>query len=90
MPKRKSNRVARVAQVKPPSRRALANWLPAALLAALAFAVYANSLGNGFIGDDRFQLLRNPLVKDPGAIPRLFGSGVWAFLGVTGNYYRPL
>src|ERR1700722_4554122 len=72
-------------------RRAFPQWLPAAAaLAALAIAVYANSLGNGFVGDDQFQLLRNPLVKDAGGIPRLFGSGAWSFLGITGNYYRPL
>ncbi len=65
-------------------------WLPAAALAALAIAVYANSLANGFVGDDQFQLLRNPLVKDAGGIPRLFGLGAWSFLGITGNYYRPL
>lgn len=52
--------------------------------------MYANSLANGFIGDDHFQLLRNPLVKDLGAIPKFFGAGVWSFLGVAANYYRPL
>jgi len=73
------------------SRRAFPQWLPAAAaLAALAVAVYANSLTNGFVGDDQFQLLRNPLVKDAGGIPRLFGSGAWSFLGISGNYYRPL
>ena len=58
------------------------------LLAALAVAMYANSLGNGFVGDDRDQLLRNPVVTghDLGAA---FGSGVWAFRGAQTNYYRP-
>ncbi len=74
-----------------PQRRPLPDWVPgAAALAVLAAAVYANSIGNGFIGDDQFQLLRNPLIKDIGAIPRIFGQSVWSFLGVTGNYYRPL
>jgi hypothetical protein len=59
------------------------------LLALLAFAVYANSLGNGFIGDDKEQLLNNPLVSGH-RIAAAFGSGVWAFRGVQGNYYRPL
>jgi tetratricopeptide (TPR) repeat protein len=87
MAKRKSSRPA---DPKTQPRRAFPQWLPAAALAGLAIAVYANSLANGFVGDDRFQLLRNPLVKDLGGIPRIFGSGVWSFLGVTGNYYRPL
>jgi hypothetical protein len=88
MAKRKSSRPS---DPKPQPRRAFPQWLPAAAaLAALAIAVYANSLANGFVGDDQFQLLRNPLVKDIGGIPRIFGSGVWSFLGITGNYYRPL
>lgn len=65
-------------------------WLPAASLAAIALAAYANSIGNGFIGDDQFQLLRNPLVTQLSSIPKYFGAGVWSFLGVTTNYYRPL
>ena len=74
----------------PLPRARVPQWAPVAALAALALAVYANSIGNGFIGDDQFQLLRNPLLRDFGSIPRIFGSSVWSFLGVTGNYYRPL
>lgn len=74
----------------PQPRRRFPGWLPhVAVLAALAVAVYANSIGNGFIGDDKIQLLKNPLVTDPANIPRLLGSGVWSILGVQGNYYRP-
>src|ERR1700693_761554 len=82
VPKRKSSRPS---EPKTQPRRAFPQWLPAAALAALAIAVYANSLANGFVGDDQFQLLRNPLVKDIGGIPRIFGSSAWSFLGVTGN-----
>jgi len=60
------------------------------LLAALAIAIYANSISNGFVGDDKYQLLRNPLVTDPAQIPRIFASGAWSFSGIAGNYYRPL
>ena len=75
----------------PQPRRRFPEWLPhVAALAALAVAVYANSVGNGFIGDDKIQLLKNPLVTDAANIPRLLGSGVWSILGVHGNYYRPL
>ena len=65
-------------------------WLgPATLLALIAVAVYANSLGNGFVGDDKQQLLQNPIVTGH-RIGAAFGSGVWAFRGIQGNYYRPL
>jgi hypothetical protein len=56
----------------------------------LAFALYANSLGNGFITDDQFQLLNNPVVTGAQSLTGTFGSGVWTFLGYRGNYYRPL
>ncbi len=38
----------------------------------LACGVYANSLGNGFVTDDRLQLLKNPLVMDFRHIPAIF------------------
>ncbi len=66
------------------------DWAPYAAFAALAFAVYANSLGNGFITDDQFQILNNPAVTGGQSLASTFGSGVWAFLGYRGNYYRPL
>ena len=59
------------------------------MLAVLAFLVYANSLSNGFVGDDKEQLLQNPLVSGH-RIAAAFGAGVWSFRGVQGNYYRPL
>lgn len=80
MHKRKT--VPKLAPAPPGFRRA-------ALPALIAIAVYANSLGNGFIGDDKQQLLQNPLVIGH-QIGAAFGSGVWAFRGVQGNYYRPL
>jgi tetratricopeptide (TPR) repeat protein len=86
MAKRKA---ARVAAAK--SRPQFPEWVPyAAALAALAAAVYANSIGNGFVGDDKIQILKNPLITEWTNLPRIFGSGVWAFLGYQGNYYRPL
>ena len=64
--------------------------MPHALLASLAFLVYANSLSGGFITDDQFQILGNPLVTGGRSLFTAFGSGVWAFIGYRGNYYRPL
>jgi protein O-mannosyl-transferase len=75
----------------PPKQAPKPEWRVDVLaLAALAAILYANSLPNGFVGDDNFQLLKNPLVTDAGAIPRIFTSSAWAFLGIAGNYYRPL
>ncbi|MGA3240625.1 MAG: tetratricopeptide repeat protein [Bryobacteraceae bacterium] len=65
-------------------------WTGYATLVLIAVAVYANSLANGFITDDKLQLLGNPLVTDIHKLPHVFGSGVWSFLGYRGNYYRPV
>jgi tetratricopeptide (TPR) repeat protein len=60
-------------------------------LAALSFAVYATALGNGFVSDDNFQLLNNPLVRDWRRIPQILSHSVWAFAGAANtNYYRPV
>ena len=65
-------------------------WLAPATCAALAFAVYANTLTHGFITDDQFQILNNPVVTGSRSLFSAFGSGVWAFLGYRGNYFRPV
>lgn len=84
----------RAASSAPPSPTAsVPEWLaPAAGIAALAIAVYATSLANGFVSDDKIQLLRNPLLTSLSQIPHIFGSGVWSTWdpGHPGNYYRPL
>src|SRR4051812_46610364 len=64
---------------------------PYLALAVLAFGVYYNALGNGFVSDDNFQLLGNPLVTDWHQIPQIFQHHIWAFAGQeTTNYYRPI
>jgi hypothetical protein len=70
--------------------RHLPSWTPHFALALLAFAAYANSFPDGFITDDQFQILNNPVVTGAQSLASTFGSGVWAFLGYRGNYYRPL
>src|SRR5436305_1513735 len=80
-----------VQQATIPTRRRRPDWLPhAAALAALALAVYANSIGNGFVGDDKLQLVQNPLLTDFANIPAILRSSVWSIIGIPGNYYRPL
>jgi protein O-mannosyl-transferase len=64
-----------------------------ALIAVLAFGVYANSLGGGFVYDDSRQILMNPLIQQPKLYAKALTSDVWAFKGdgsvSASNYYRP-
>jgi protein O-mannosyl-transferase len=75
---------------RPAPGRTLPGWIPYVALSALAFAVFANGLAGGFITDDQFQILNNPVVTGSQSLASAFGAGVWAFLGYRGNYYRPL
>src|SRR5580704_16319165 len=61
-------------------------------LLVLSFVPYLNTLGNGFVYDDRPQLLENPYVHSFRYLGKIFGSTVWTFQGAQGvsNYYRPL
>lgn len=73
---------------KPSSRVQVAFFL---LLAVVAVAAYWNTLSNGFVYDDEYQVLKNPWIKDFGSIPTVFTSEVWGFKGESiSNYYRPL
>ena len=58
----------------------------------LAFAVYANTLVNGFVYDDHHQLEENPYAHSSQYVGKIFTSTVWAFQSEEGktNYYRPL
>jgi protein O-mannosyl-transferase len=82
--------VKAASELLPAASRSLPAWIPATTVGLLAVGVYANSLSNGFITDDQFQILNNPLVTGTQSLVSAFGNGVWAFLGYRGNYYRPL
>jgi protein O-mannosyl-transferase len=58
----------------------------------LTFAVYANTLGNGFVYDDHHQVQENPYAQSFRYVGKIFASTVWSFQGEEGktNYYRPL
>jgi tetratricopeptide (TPR) repeat protein len=64
----------------------------AGCLLLLAFALYANTLRNGFVYDDHEQLEHNPYVHSLRFAGKIFSSTVWSFQGEQGvtNYYRPL
>jgi tetratricopeptide (TPR) repeat protein len=56
----------------------------------LSCAVYVNTLRNGFVYDDIPQVVQNPWIRDFQFLPEIFSANVWAFQGISTNYYRPL
>ena len=62
----------------------------ATLVAAVAILVYLNSIPNGFVIDDQYQVVENPWLAGPRHLGEIFDSGVWDFQGRASNYYRPL
>ncbi len=64
----------------------------AAALAAVSIAVYWKTLANGFVYDDKFQILRNSWITDFGHLGSIFTTDSYGFLGegaATGTY-RPM
>jgi len=53
------------------------------LLSLFAMAIYANSLGNGFVFDDPGIVVSNSHFRTPGQVLDLFRSGGW-------RTYRPV
>jgi len=60
-------------------------WFPAAVAVA-ALAVYANTLGNGFVWDDTLLIVDNPRIKSWTRLPEIFTGP----LAPGTQYYRPL
>ena len=63
----------------------------------LSLLLYAPTLRNGFVTDDRLQILRNSLVQEGKGLMQAFSADVWAFAHKddanarsASNYYRPL
>jgi tetratricopeptide (TPR) repeat protein len=63
---------------------------PLFIIIAASIAVYLNTLGNGFVYDDNFQVLSNPWIRDARFLPNIFSSCDWGFSGHATNYYRPV
>ncbi len=63
------------------------------IIAAIALAVYANSISGEFVYDDVRQIGRNPLIQEPALAGKALTSDVWAFKGdgntTASNYWRP-
>lgn len=74
-----------------------ATWLHLSVLFLLSLALYAPTLRNDFVTDDKLQILQNPFVKNPQNLGRAFTGDVWSFAHegrefarFGSNYYRPL
>lgn len=64
-------------------------FLPALVVAALVFAVYAPALSNGFVWDDTALILRDPLIRSWRLIPEGFQH--FLFTDATASdFYRPI
>lgn len=63
-----------------------------AILAALGVLPYANTLKNGFVYDDQYQVLGNPFLRSFHYLPTIFTTSVWDFQVKHGvvTYYRPM
>ena len=69
-------------------------FLLAAIIVVVSLAVYCNSLFNGFVYDDKEQIVNNHWIRDMRYLPEIFSQSVWGFSmdaeeQGTANYYRP-
>jgi hypothetical protein len=69
------------------------NWQAALILSLVGLSVYADGLGNTFVGDDSAQIVNNPPVHSITNIRLFFEGGTFyvsGHAGLIGSYYRPL
>ncbi len=54
--------------------------------------VYIATLGNGFVYDDNFVVMDNPLIRGGAPVSEYFFNNVWSFFAEESkaNFYRPL
>ena len=62
------------------------------IIIAVSTTLYLPTLLNGFVLDDKYQVLANPWITDFSHIPELLTSTVWAFKEsfAQTDYYRPV
>jgi Flp pilus assembly protein TadD len=68
--------------------RALILWQVAAAVAAVA--VYAHTIGHGFVYDSRVEVVANAYIRSLAYVPQIFTSDMWAGSGGQTFLYRPL
>ena len=67
------------------------SWAWPAVVALIAAALYANTLGNEFALDDVNIVRDNPHLRSPSDIPRLFALPYWPdAAGSASGLYRPV
>jgi tetratricopeptide (TPR) repeat protein len=62
----------------------------AVLVALLAIAPYAATLGHGFAYDDFSEVVGNELIRSPAGLAQIFASSAWKGAGEENPIYRPL
>jgi len=67
---------------------ALSRWALAVFL--LSVAVYANTIGNDLVSDDREMLIQNANTHDPLRIKAIFAERYWGTVIQNDTLYRPL
>jgi len=69
----------------------MSHWSLIALIALASIGLYANTLGNAFLWDDKFLIVQNPHIQSLHHLPSLFASDFSAPSDVHGKsgYYRP-
>ena len=60
------------------------------LIFLLAFGVFANSLGNGFVYDDVGIIAQNPRLESPWDVRTFFSTSYWGNFLPNSRLYRPL
>lgn len=67
-------------------------WRILPAVAALAVAVFANALGNGFVWDDNELIVDNPVVHSLADVPAFFTGDFWSQSSQPSarGYYRPV
>jgi tetratricopeptide (TPR) repeat protein len=82
----------------PAAARARATQLPWSNATTYLFLIllgavpYLNTLFNGFVYDDGYQVLKNSYLHSFKYLKQIFGTLAWSFQGTQGltNYYRPM
>jgi protein O-mannosyl-transferase len=66
--------------------------LRASFLIVVGFLPYLNTLWNGLVYDDQYQIIQNPFLRSFHFVGVIFKTSVWAFQvkHATVTYYRPL
>ncbi|HEV2386994.1 MAG TPA: tetratricopeptide repeat protein [Candidatus Acidoferrales bacterium] len=79
------------APVAPAARFSRSTLIHLLVLTGATFALYAQTLRNGFVADDNDEILRDLMIRSLANIPQFFSHSVWFYLGAQHDqYYRPL